>query len=91
MVKIYKKDRLVIIEGVGEFTPGSLNFTITNEIVNIISNGLKKSIFNAHWSMIRREDESSFTTGVELNTYLTETLTLIENDFLAYYILNRDT
>lgn len=75
MVKIYKEDRLVIIEGVGEFVPSTLSYTATNGTIDIISNGLSKSVFNADWSIIADKDGNSFSDETTLTTYLSETLT----------------
>lgn len=91
MARIFKEDGVLIIEGYGSMPVKRANLTISSGKVTIEDLGKKKIAFDSLWSKIRDESNNLFSDEASTLTYLTQTFNVVETDFLALYILNRDS
>lgn len=66
------------------------SWSITGDVVKIGNIGDANKDFSAHWNVIQGENGNGFASAQLLQDYLTQVFTIVETDFLAYYILNRD-
>ncbi len=81
----------MIIEGYKPFPIDGYSHSSEDGTITITNVGDSKGVFNANWSVIKRENGTGFNDSQELMDYLDLVFNNQENDFLAYYILNRDT